>query len=188
MDWRHLLHEAYRVCRPGGWIETAEALSHERVSDGTVRPGMATWDWSQLFIAWGRKVGRSFEVLEEKLQERYLREAGCVDMAEWNLTIPIGPWPEDLEMNEIGRFAYATFAPDLEGFLALPAMELLGWGPEEVSAFCSHMRREIRSREVHFAFEWKAVWGRKPLEELDGSGYQSAFASGDEGDEAMDLS
>jgi SAM-dependent methyltransferase len=164
VDWEHLLKEAYRVCKPGGWIESAEGLSHEKSSDHTVKPGMAVWDWSKFFIAYGKQIGRTFEVLTGGLQDKYIRKAGCVDVGEWNFTIPLGPWPKDPELREIGRFAYATFAPDLEGFISLPAMELLGWGPTETAVFCTHMRREMMSKEVHWAFEWKNVWGRKPLE------------------------
>ncbi len=77
-DWMGLFKEAYRVCKPGGWIETVEPSCVLTSDDGSVAEGSPLHQWGKVFIAAGIKSGRTFTIVEDGLQLKGLDEAGFV--------------------------------------------------------------------------------------------------------------
>lgn len=79
-DWNELFKEAYRVTKPGGWVETMEPSSMFHSDNDTVVPGTAMYEWGRVLNEGGRKSGRPFSVLEDNLQQKGLEAAGFVDL------------------------------------------------------------------------------------------------------------
>ncbi|KAJ3520910.1 hypothetical protein NM208_g13524 [Fusarium decemcellulare] len=152
-DWSALFKEAYRACKPGGWVESFEASPRMESDDGTVTERCAINEWGKFFIEGGRKLGRPFTIIDEDLQQRYMEEAGFA---------PIGSWPKDPKLKEIGQFSHAAMEQDFEGFVLYMASIVLGWSKEEVSVYCSQLRREMRSGKYHPYCRLRVVYGRKP--------------------------
>lgn len=48
-DWDSLIGEAFKVCRPGGWVEITDPSVNLRSDDGSVREGTAFYEWGLLF-------------------------------------------------------------------------------------------------------------------------------------------
>jgi hypothetical protein len=78
------------------------------------------------------------------------------------LQLPIGSWPKDPKLQEIGSFAFAAMDQDLEGFVLYMASVVLGWSQDEVTVYCSQLRRELRSAKYHPYCRLRLVYGRKP--------------------------
>ncbi|KAF5004806.1 hypothetical protein FDECE_8705 [Fusarium decemcellulare] len=98
-DWSALFKEAYRACKSGGWVESFEASPRMESDDGTVTERCAINEWGKFFIEGGRKLGRPFTIIDEDLQQRYMEEAGFVDIKTWDfkaswlpLLPRISPW------------------------------------------------------------------------------------------------
>ncbi|KAI1502024.1 S-adenosyl-L-methionine-dependent methyltransferase [Biscogniauxia marginata] len=84
-DWTELFRQAYRCCKPGGWVQSAEADVEILSDDGTVLPDSAmNTFWNMLYREGGRKLGVSFQVIKEGLQRKGMEEAGFVDIQELN--------------------------------------------------------------------------------------------------------
>ncbi|KAH8884102.1 S-adenosyl-L-methionine-dependent methyltransferase [Thozetella sp. PMI_491] len=161
-DWTALFQQAYKCLKPGGYLETHEPSVSFSSDDGTVHPGTAMGQFGIIFTEGGRKMGRSMTVLEDGIQRKAIEEAGFVDIEEDNFKTPIGGWPKDPRLNEIGQFQHLATARDMEGsMLYIAAMQ--GWSPEEVSVYVAHLRKEWRSKHIHGYYWQKIVWGRKPL-------------------------
>ena len=79
-DWYALFKEAYRVTRPGGWIETIEPDCMLHSDNDSVVPGTAMYEWGKVLKAGGQKSGRTFTVVEDGLQQKGLTAAGFVDL------------------------------------------------------------------------------------------------------------
>lgn len=81
-DWQHVFNEAYRVTKPGGWVEDFEASADLISDDGTVtrENGSALGQWGKLFHEAGWKTGRSMAVFEEDTQVKCMKAAGFVDI------------------------------------------------------------------------------------------------------------
>lgn len=65
-------------------------------------------------------------------------------------------------MKEIGKASHAAMDQDLEGFVLYMASTVLGWSQDEVSIYCSQLRRELRSVGHHPFCRMRVVYGRKP--------------------------
>ncbi|KAF5021629.1 hypothetical protein F66182_6329 [Fusarium sp. NRRL 66182] len=73
-DWNALYKEPYRVCTPGGWVESVEADCHFLSGDGTrdLEPSLKTFN--RLFEESEKRLSRGFFVHD--LQPKGLAEVG----------------------------------------------------------------------------------------------------------------
>ncbi|KAL6362830.1 hypothetical protein LRP88_04141 [Fusarium phalaenopsidis] len=161
IDWRALFREAFRCCKPGGYIESLESAPWLESDDGTVTDKTAMSQWGKLFVQGGLKIGRSFTLVDDEEQRKGMEAAGFIDIQEFNIKVPLGDWPKDPKLKEMGRFSRATLEQDTEGYVLYMATSE-GWSREEVSVYAARLRREMRSSKIHAYFRMKVVWGKKP--------------------------
>ncbi|KAK1751469.1 mRNA 3'-end-processing protein yth1 [Echria macrotheca] len=162
-DWTALFKEAYRVLRPGtGWIQDCEIDVRFRSDDGTTEGVAAMEKWSELFELSGRKTGASFTVVADDLQRRSLEEAGFVDVQVRTFKVPVGGWPLDPKLAEVGRLVHATLENDLEGYTLLLWHNVLNWPAEEYRPFLADLRKALRNRKYHGYYVLRYAFGRKP--------------------------
>ncbi|CVL01395.1 related to methyltransferase [Fusarium proliferatum] len=161
-DWSALFKEAFRACRPGGWVESHEASAMMESDDGTVTDTSAMHEWGRFFIEGGKKMGQPCTIIEDDLQQKCMREAGFEEIKIADYKIAIGGWPKDKKMREIGQYVLAALEQDFEGYVLYMASQLLGWSMQEVKVYCAQLRRELRSTANHPFFRYRAVYGRKP--------------------------
>ncbi|KAM0484600.1 hypothetical protein ACHAP7_003160 [Fusarium lateritium] len=164
VDWEQLFKEAYRCLKPGGHIESHEALSRMDCDDGSITEKSAMHQWGKFFVEGGKKIGRSFTIVEDGVQRSAMEKAGFVKLEEKNFKVPIGGWPKDPKMKEIGKYAQATLEQDIEGYVLFMANTVEGWTKEEVEVYISMLRRELRQGKMHPYYQQKAVWAQKPME------------------------
>lgn len=86
-DWNALFKQAYRCCKPGGWVQSCEADASVSSDDGTADGIPAIKTLNTLFKEGGKKFGRSLCVLEEDLQKKGFEAAGFVDIQEVNFKV-----------------------------------------------------------------------------------------------------
>lgn len=161
-DWPKLLKQAYRTCKPGGYVESFEASCVYKSDDGSLKEGSPMDQWGKVFVEAGRKFGRPFDVVGEKIVERAFEEAGFQDIQTWDFKCPIGGWPKDQKMREIGQYALLSIDIDLEGWILYIWTSVMGWSKEEVTVYVAHLRKQLRDKRVHAYVDFRAVWGRKP--------------------------
>ncbi|GKT56593.1 mRNA 3'-end-processing protein yth1 [Colletotrichum tofieldiae] len=165
IDWTALFKEAYRVCKPGGWVQSGEAEVEFRSDDGTIPPdsAMATL-WWKLYLEGGAKLGRPFDVLSRGLQRKGMEKAGFVDIVERDFKLPVGGWAADPKLADVGRYVQLTMENDIEGYTLLMWNNILQWPKDEYQIFLMSIRKELRSRKIHSHMTVKYVYGRKPEE------------------------
>lgn len=94
-DWERYYQQAFRCCKPGGYVEDLTNGVVLDSDDGTVKEGGALHQWGKVFHEGGRKLGRTFKVIELGLHKKAMEKAGFVDIVIDDYKVPIGPWPED---------------------------------------------------------------------------------------------
>ncbi|RSL87659.1 hypothetical protein CEP52_015466 [Fusarium oligoseptatum] len=141
-DWDFLSSEAFRVCKPGAWVESHEASSNVDSDDNT-------------------KIGTSFTVVEDGTQRKALEKVGFINIQEFDFKNPIGGWSSDPIEKEMGPYTKYGLETDTEGFVLFMA-HTLGWSRDEIQLYIDQFRRELRSEKHHGYFKQKVVWGQKP--------------------------
>ncbi|VTT78066.1 unnamed protein product [Fusarium fujikuroi] len=159
-DWTALYQQAYRVCTPGGWVESVEADIHFRSDDGTAEEQEVYKLCNKLYEEGGKAIGRTFFVHD--LQPKGMEEAGFVDIKTVDYKIPIGDWPKDPRLAEVGRFVKLTLENDMEGYTLLLWNNVLQWPKDEYQVFLMQSRKALRNRKIHGYFVVRYVYGRKP--------------------------
>ncbi|KAF4952741.1 hypothetical protein FGADI_6493 [Fusarium gaditjirri] len=132
-DWSALFSEAYRCCVPGGWVQSAEADVEFRCDDGTIDKEPNLKIYKKLFEEGGKILGNPFFVYDQQVQG--FKDAGFEDITTvdykvaaarhstsrlnvlTSTQIPVGDWPKDPKLAEVGRFVRACFETDIEGKL-----------------------------------------------------------------------
>ncbi|KAK3356326.1 S-adenosyl-L-methionine-dependent methyltransferase [Lasiosphaeria hispida] len=160
-DWSALFEEAYRVLRPGGYLESFEPQAVMESDDGSIKPTDAMGQWAFIFHEGGRKTGRPFTILKDDLQQKGMKDAGFVDVQEKNLKTPLGTWPHDPKLKELGQYVQLVIEQDTEGYILLLATTL-GWTREDVLSYIAQLLREIQSGTKRGYIRQKVIWGRKP--------------------------
>jgi ubiquinone/menaquinone biosynthesis C-methylase UbiE len=86
-DWNALFTEAYRVLKPGGWLESLEPTDRIQGADGGIKLTDALGQWHQIFRAGGRIIGRDFDVYERGLQKKAFEAAGFEEIQTKDITV-----------------------------------------------------------------------------------------------------
>lgn len=81
--------------------------------------------------------------------EGWLREAGFVNIQHEMFKLPMGPWPKDQRLKEIGYFHRAQFMQGLEGIAIGLYCRGKGWTMEEVQVMLINVRKDMSSKKIH---------------------------------------
>ena len=83
-DWGELFCHAYRVLKPGGWIETFDCNGFFESDDGTITDTTALSQWGYFLREGALKLGSkaSFNVIRDELQVKGLEEANFQRITE----------------------------------------------------------------------------------------------------------
>lgn len=106
------------------------------------------------FSCWARTV---FDLL-------YMLYMACMHvckMLTW-VQVPIGPWPKDPAMKEIGRYQREHMVIGVEPYTYGFIGKVLGWSGEECKVLTARVVNEIKDKSFHIYVKFYFVSGRKP--------------------------
>ncbi|KAI9864789.1 MAG: hypothetical protein M1813_002559 [Trichoglossum hirsutum] len=147
LDWPKLARQAYKHTKPGGWVEFSDWDLHPYSSDGTLKPDSAYVKQHQITIHACDQIGRDASP-GEKLFSR-LKAAGFQNLVHQIFKLPMGPWPKNPKLKELGAFNLLQYLEGVEGFTLAPFTRVLGWTAEEVQVFLVDVRRDCRDPRIH---------------------------------------
>lgn len=103
-----------------------------------------------MFIRCAERAGRPLKIHET--MGSAIEKAGFVDVHKVTYKIPLGPWPKDKLLKEVGHLEYAHWNSALEGW-ALWLLTHFGepepWTKEEVHVFLAEVRKELKDPYIH---------------------------------------
>ena len=137
-----------RHCKPGGWVECQELDVDARSDDSSFPDDSAILRWCANQETAAQKAGVTLRIYGDVLEQQ-MRAAGFINVVVRKFKIPIGVWPADEKMREVGCAQLITMLEGLEGLTIAFWVGMLGWKPEEVSVFLAMVRNEFKSRKVH---------------------------------------
>ncbi|KAL5414849.1 hypothetical protein PMIN06_005590 [Paraphaeosphaeria minitans] len=180
-DWPLLYAQAHAHLEPGGYFEHAEfSVTTNADPDGTSLADRMYSTFSSTILSIGEeKTGQRFDAISH--MGTWMRAAGFVDVVEQHFVWPIGPWPKDPKLKELGRWGERNWADGLEGWVMALYTRILGWKYEQVVEFVRAFRKVIKDRKNHYCQDVRVVYGRKPRV---GEVVEPAAAAADKGEDA----
>jgi len=162
-DWDAFYKQAYKHLKPGGWYEQTEASVYLLSDDNTIPPSHIFKRWSDIFVETGEKMGKTFQILDRSRQ--HALDAGFVNVEEKRFKMPVGGWPRDPKLKDVGRWHLLDCYQGIEGWALALLTRVMGWSVEDVQLFLAEMRLGLKDRKVHGYTSVSIVYGQKPLED-----------------------
>jgi SAM-dependent methyltransferase len=154
-DWVSLYRECYRCLKPGGWLEHTDFSVLTGCDDASLPEDSVWYEWSNLFIEAGRKMGRTFEIVDNDAFVGWMKEAGFGGTVHTHKTkLPTTGWPADPKLKEVGVFNKAGVEESLEGFALYICCNVLGWEYAECQLLLARVRKAMNNRAFHSYYRW----------------------------------
>jgi hypothetical protein len=123
-DWPALYAEAFRACKPGGWIEQVEWDMALREPSGQLTEHPVFKQWTDDIVHMGEMIGKTMKTAT--LMADWIKDAGFVNVVEKKFKWPLGPWSSDPKLKEIGRWNLLNWEEGLEGWTLAHYTRVLG--------------------------------------------------------------
>ena len=107
--------------------------------------------WIRTLLDAARQIGR--EPCPGPRLEEWVRAAGFENVTHRKVRLPIGPWPKDPKLKEIGMYNLTQVLGGLEAFSLRLYCQVLGWSKEDVLLLTSQVRKELKTLGVHAQFD-----------------------------------
>ncbi|KAI4241972.1 MAG: hypothetical protein LQ352_007333 [Teloschistes flavicans] len=150
-DWDRLFEQSFRHLKPGGWMECQELSVAVHSDDGTLSEDSYVRRWCNNEEAAWNKIGLSVNLEGKELQTR-MEKAGFVNTTVQIFKLPIGTWPADSKLKEIGAIQLVAMLEGLEGLTIAPWVRHLGWKEEDVGSFIEKVKNEWKDKNIHTHF------------------------------------
>lgn len=160
-DFSETMRTARKYLKPGnGWMECCELLIQPMCDDGTMPDDWGYKEYEKLVAEAYQKAGRSMRVAVKL--EKWMEDAGFVDVRQILTKIPIGSWPANKELKRIGKAWSDMISDNLATFCSRVFSEQFGWTQEEIEVYVAGVRKSLQMRHVHAYQLYFCVLGRKP--------------------------
>jgi len=162
-DWPELFKQCYRALKPGGYLEVVEWCKSGDECDDDTTNGTAMQHYYKLLDESSRKAGGCM-TMDTPLSEM-LPNAGFINYQEIVLKLPVGPWPRNKKLKELGAYVQLMMESGFEAYSLALFTHSLRMDPTEVQKLIKDCKAELRTRKVHaYGRTWFAV-GQKPMDE-----------------------
>ena len=159
-DWPAFYKQVYAHLKPGGWYEQVEYGPEWLTDDDSIPPGHVLHEVGANTIKAGEKMGKTFIIRD--LMKEYVIDCGFANVVEKRYKMPIGPWPADKKLKEVGRWHRFETDRGLEGWIMALFTRILGWSYEEVQVWLAQVRQGMKDRTIHSYTAVRVVYGQKP--------------------------
>ncbi|KAG5287448.1 TAM domain methyltransferase [Histoplasma capsulatum G186AR] len=150
-DFDKLFEQAYQNLVPGGYFEIQSIEPCFYSDDGTLAKANHAVDWVRLEFEASSKFGKPLEIVP--LLPEKLKKAGFQDVTTQLKKLPLGTWPKDKKLKEVGRFQQLQVLQALEPYSLFLFTKILGWTVEETQVLLTGVRKDIKSRDIHM-YSW----------------------------------
>ncbi|OKL59146.1 hypothetical protein UA08_05915 [Talaromyces atroroseus] len=159
-DWPRLIRQCYQNLAPGGWLELQESANTLYSEDGTLKPDNPMVQLMDGLMEACDRVGRTLDPAPS--MKAWVKDAGFANVKQQRFKLPVGSWPKDPRMKEIGTFLALNFVEGVDAFTAVLFRDVLGWKQDEVEILNSSVRAAAQQKGIHPLFDFLVVTAQKP--------------------------
>ncbi|KAF6822500.1 methyltransferase domain-containing protein [Colletotrichum musicola] len=162
-DWTKLLSQAYRVLKPGGWVEIQEMKWNFNCDDTSMSKDYALLKMMDLVWKGLGKFGIEKDAADSNPER--VAATGFVNQVQDVKKVPAGEWPKREDLRMIGAYCKAVLYDGLHAVTIGPLTRGLGWTAEEVEVFLVDVRKDLLDSSVHSYVFYHSLAGQKPTGE-----------------------
>jgi SAM-dependent methyltransferase len=159
-DWPKFYREALNNLKPGGWMEMQEHECWLNSDDDTITRAPWCQEWIREVDRASTAVGKTLNVAH--LHRQWMVDAGFVNVTEDVRKVPIGHWPKDKKLKEIGRVQRVQMIQAIPTFTIAFYTRVLGYSMEKTQLLIEGVKREFMDTSLHLYLKWHFVVGQKP--------------------------
>ncbi|KAI8316420.1 Secondary metabolism regulator LAE1 [Colletotrichum sp. SAR11_59] len=159
-DWPKLVKNTFANTNPGGWVEFQDWDLLYRSDDDSINDEHYSMKMDKMFMECSRKVGRDPQPGPQL--EQWMRDAGFVNIHHKMIKAPLGTWPKDPYLRELGHMNMIQALDGLEAYNLRLYTSILGWTKEEAEILFAHVRNEMRTNTFHAYINYHVVYGQVP--------------------------
>ena len=160
-QWQSYISQMANLLRPGGWLEIhdyAEIWYSTNESDQVISGG---WKWQHAMRRGAEQLGLDLDIGLHA--ERYMREAGLVDVQVVKYKVPFGDWMADErpETRRIGVNHDRDIGPTFSESILPGVTRKLGLGEVEMKGLKEECRRCLKGEQGKYWWFYVTVGRRK---------------------------
>ncbi|KAL6414270.1 hypothetical protein AUP68_00788 [Ilyonectria robusta] len=155
-----LFRQALKSLTPGGYFELQAQRGCFMSDDGTADKATTLQSWAEKILESSSKFGKPIDCAH--LWKEVMEKVGFEDVHEEVRKIPIGPWPKDPALKEIGKCQLVQSAQAIESYTPKLFGAVLGWSQEEIQVMMAQAKSELKDRSIHLYLPVYFIWGKKP--------------------------
>jgi hypothetical protein len=145
-DWPGLLEQCFNHCKPGGAIEIAEGRANFFCDDDSLGEDTQTFKWLTEFRRLSGPLG--FDIAPK--MPDLLRGAGFENVEIVQKVVPLGTWPKDKHLKEVGKWFKGQFlSMAIEAYTLALFTRAGGWTPDQVQVLLALVRNELKTNKIH---------------------------------------
>ncbi|RDW81933.1 hypothetical protein BP6252_03045 [Coleophoma cylindrospora] len=146
-DWPSLVKQCFDNLKPGGWVEFQDFDTTCRSQDDSIPDNYHVAEMLSLLRGACDKIERRLDPGPHL--EGWVRDAGFENITHKVIPLPLGLWPKDKKMKEIGAYMMFQYTEGVEAFILSPFTRLLGWTKAQVEEFSEKVQRDAQDRRIH---------------------------------------
>lgn len=152
LDWPAFLRQCYTHLKPGGKLEIAEGRANFWfLDDGSVPTESYTYKWLMEWRQLSAKM--QFDVFPQL--PAIFNELPFEAVKTVENVCPLGAWPRNKKLKEVGRFFQLQFLDSaLEAYTLALFTRVGGWQELEVKAMLARVRSEMQANKMHLYTFW----------------------------------
>lgn len=152
-DWPRLFQQAYNCTKPGGYVEFQDWDVDLYSQDGSLTADSALKRWNMAVM--GALDSAGSEPCPGKHLEKWMKDAGFVDVTVSRTPVPTGPWAKDKKTKELGVLNHIQTREALEA-VSLGTLMNRKEDPytyEQVKTFLEDVYKDFDNGNIHTIYD-----------------------------------
>ncbi|KAJ5621830.1 S-adenosyl-L-methionine-dependent methyltransferase [Penicillium herquei] len=161
-SWPGFLRQCLNHLKPGGRIEIGDVRPRILCDDDSFPTDCYLRTWESEFYRLAKIQGRMWDLVPE--MRELLEDAGFENVEYTPYALPIGTWPKDTKLKEIGKFFRAQLVDSaVEGYTLALFTRFGDYKPSECQVLLAQVRNELNSNKMHLYSLFAVFTAQKPL-------------------------